>query len=93
LFHSQGILFVSLLKKQNHENIIIVTYSDCVCLNLKMISEIGKSTIEYSELATITKGQFKGYRCKVLKNNNEFLEVIILSISKMIKISKKNINF
>jgi len=92
LFHSQGILFVSLLKKQNHENIIIVTYSDYVCLNLKTISEIGYSPIEYSELVTITKGQFKGYRCKVLKNNNEFLEVIILSISKMIKISKNNTN-
>ena len=41
----------------------------------------------------ITKGQFKGYKCKVLKMEEHFLEVLVLSTSKMIKISKGDVKY
>ena len=44
-------------------------------------------------VVTITHGHYKGYNCRVLKKSDNFLEVLILSTSKLIKISEKNVQY
>ena len=93
LYHSKGILFVSLMEDQNYEKKIIITFTNFLRLNINQSCDKIFYSNEYSNFVTITKGQFKGYKCKVLNIEDNFLEVIILSVSKIIKISKKNVYF
>jgi len=93
LFHSKGILFVSLMEDQKYEKKIIITFTNFLRLSINQCYDRISFSNEYSNFVTITKGQFKGYKCKVLNIEDNFLEVIILSVSKMIKISKKNVHF
>ena len=39
----------------------------------------------------IKEGEYKGYGCKVLSMDKNFLEVLVFSTSKIIKVSNKNI--
>jgi len=91
LFPFDGVFFIKLNVK-DHLNIRVIG-KNCIsihpCYNItEKISPINKNIF-----VCINKGQFKGYKCRVLKIEENFYEVIVLSTSKIIKISKKNIDY
>ena len=91
LFPFDGVFFIKLNVK-GHLNIRVIG-KNCISIhpcynNIEKILPINKNIF-----VCINKGQFKGYKCRILKIEESFYEVIVLSTSKIIKISKKNIDY
>jgi hypothetical protein len=91
LFPFDGVFFIKLNVKEDLN--IRVIGKNCILIDpcsgiTKKIPPINKNIF-----VCINKGQFKGYKCRVLKIEENFYEVTVLSTSKIIKISKKNIDY
>ena len=93
VFYTNEIFFVKFSSRLTNNGFL----SAIKRINVSVVPEMDRNIKEHtnsdSVFITIINGQFKGYKCKVLKTEESCLEVLILSISKIIKISKVNVRF
>lgn len=93
LFYTNETFFVKFSSKLTNNGYLSAIERSSVSAMPEIDKNIRVSTKSEPVFISIISGQFKGYKCKVLKIEESFLEVLILSISKIIKISRVNVKF
>lgn len=91
LFLSEGKLFGNISTNlKNNLNIITISSENVVFLE-KLENEEKNIDANVKKFIKIKEGEYKGYVCKILSMDKNFLEVLVFSTSRIIKVSKKNI--
>ena len=91
LFLSDRKLFGNILTNLKGNLNIFTTFSENVVFLEKL--EVGKENldVEGKQFIKIKGGEYKGYVGKILSIDKNYLEVLVFSTSRIIKVSKKNI--
>jgi hypothetical protein len=91
LFLSDGKLFGKLSTNLERNLNIFTIFSENVVLLDKLENQKKNFDANGIQFIKIKEGEYKGYVCKVLSMDKNFLEVLVFSTSKIIKVSNKNI--
>jgi hypothetical protein len=91
LFLSDGKFFGNILTNLKGNSNIFTTSSENVIFLEKLEHQKENFDANGKQFIKIKEGDYKGYVCKILSMDKNFLEVLVFSTSRIIKISKKNI--
>ena len=91
LFLSDGKLFGNILTNLKGNLNIFTTFSENVVFLEKLEVRKENFDVEGKQFIKIKGGEYKGYVGKILSIDKNYLEVLVFSTSRIIKVSKKNI--